>query len=46
LTKAAVGFEMKLWLRIEVGGAKPVPPDVLVKLNAILAEVGKELRLQ
>jgi hypothetical protein len=46
LTKAAVGFEMKLRIRIEVGGAKPVPPDVLAKLNAILAEVGKELRLQ
>ncbi len=46
LVRAAVGHDVKLHFRIEVGGAKPIPADVLMRLNEILKEIAKDLRLQ
>ncbi|HYT89879.1 MAG TPA: DUF499 domain-containing protein [Gemmataceae bacterium] len=46
LTKAVVGYDLKLHLRIEVGGVKTVPPELVAKLNAMLAEVAKEMQFE
>jgi hypothetical protein len=46
LAKAAVGHEVRMRFRIEVGGSKPVPTDLVERLNMILAEVAKELKLE
>jgi hypothetical protein len=46
LTKAVVGHDLKLHLRIELGGAKAVPPELVARLNALLAEVEKGMRFQ
>jgi hypothetical protein len=45
LARVAVGHEVRLRLRIEVGGGKPVPPELVAKLNEILGEVSKDLLL-
>jgi Protein of unknown function (DUF499) len=45
LKRAAVGYEVKLSVRIEIGG-KPVGDDVVEKVNAVLAEVSEGLRLR
>jgi hypothetical protein len=46
LAKVAVGYEIKMRFRMEVGGAKSPPADLVERLNKILAEVAKELELQ
>lgn len=46
LKKAVVGYDLKLHVRIELGGAKTPPPELVAKINALLAEVVKELRLR
>jgi hypothetical protein len=45
LKNAAVGYDLKLHVRIELGGTKTPPADLIAKLNAVLAEVAKNLRL-
>jgi len=45
LARLAVGYDVRMRFRIEVGGAKPVPADLVEKLNQVLAEVAKDLRL-
>jgi hypothetical protein len=39
-----VGHDLKLHLRMELGGAKAVPPELVARLNALLAEVAREMR--
>jgi hypothetical protein len=46
LSRAAVGYEVRMKFRIEVGGAKPVPPELLARLNELLGQVCKDLRLE
>jgi hypothetical protein len=46
LTRAAVGFDLKFSLRIELSGQKPPPVNLVERLNKLLAEVTTELRLQ
>jgi hypothetical protein len=46
LSRVAVGHEVRMNFRIEVGGAKPLPPDVLARLNEILRQVSEDLRLE
>ena len=46
LKKAVVGFPLKLHLRIELEGTKVPPPELIAKINAMLAEVAKELKLE
>jgi hypothetical protein len=44
---AAVGYDLKIMVRIEVGGDGKRPPDeVVAKINARLGEVSKGLRLE
>ncbi len=46
LTKAAVGYDLKIQVRVKVGGVgKRPPPDVVEKINAKLDEVSKDLKL-
>jgi hypothetical protein len=44
LTKAVVGYDLKLHLRLELGGAKTPPAELVAKVNAMLEEVAKGLR--
>ena len=45
ITNAAVGYDLKIQVRIEIGSAGKRPPDdLVVKLNAKLAEVSKDLK--
>lgn len=46
IKKAAVGFELKLHVRIEVNGTRPVPPEVVERINSLLSQVANEIRLQ
>jgi hypothetical protein len=46
LTKAVVGYDLKLRLRIELGGAKAVPPELVARLNALLSEVANEMQFE
>jgi hypothetical protein len=44
---AAVGYDLKVQVRIEIGGdGKRPPDDVVAKLNAKLGEVSKNLKLE
>jgi hypothetical protein len=46
ITNAAVGYDLKILVTIEIGSAGKRPPDDLVgKLNAKLVEVSKDLKL-
>jgi hypothetical protein len=44
--KASAGFELKLHVRIELSGGKPVPPEVVDKVNKVLERVSDAIRLQ
>lgn len=46
LTKAVVGYDLKLHLRIELGGEKPPPDSLVEKVNAILGDVAEDFRLE
>jgi hypothetical protein len=46
LTKAVVGHDLKLRLRLELGGAKAIPPDLVERLNGMLRDVAEELQLE
>jgi hypothetical protein len=46
ITNAAVGYDLKIQVRIEIGSAGNRPPDDLVgKLSAKLGDVSQELKL-
>jgi hypothetical protein len=46
LVIAAVGYDLKFKLQVEVGSAaKPPPEDVLAKINAKLGDVSEKLKL-
>jgi hypothetical protein len=43
---AAVGYDLKIMVQIEVGaGGKQPPEDVVAKINAKLGEISKGLKL-
>jgi len=44
--QAAVGFDLKLHLRLELSGASRPPDDVVTKINLLLQEISEKLRLQ
>jgi hypothetical protein len=46
IRQAAVGFDLKLRLRLELGGASRPPDDVVAKINLLLQEISDDLRLQ
>jgi hypothetical protein len=46
LARVAVGYDVRMHFRIEVGGARPLPPELLARLNELLGEVAEELRLE
>jgi hypothetical protein len=46
LTRAAVGFELRFCVRVELGGKMPPPAELVEKVNKLLAEVAEELRLR
>lgn len=44
---AAVGYDLNISIRIEVGGQEKAPPeDVLKRINSLLGSVSKDLRLE
>jgi len=44
--QAAVGFDLKFRLRLELRGASRPPDDVVTKINLLLQEISTNLRLQ
>lgn len=46
LTKAAAGYELKYHIRLELGGEKAVPPEVVEEVNKILAVALPRLKLE
>jgi hypothetical protein len=44
--QAAVGFDLKFHLRLELSGATRPSNDVVTKINLLLQEVSAKLRLQ
>jgi hypothetical protein len=46
ISQAAVGFDLKWHLRLELSGAARPPDDVVTKINLLLQEVSDRLRLQ
>jgi hypothetical protein len=46
IKKAAAGFDLKLHVRIEVSGAKPVPDQVVERINELLGQVSNSIKLQ
>jgi hypothetical protein len=46
LTGAAIGHDLKFLVRIELGGAKPPPANLVERLNKLLAEVFEGLRFE
>jgi hypothetical protein len=46
ITGAAVGYDLKVQVRVEVGGDGKRPPvDIVAKINAMLGEVSKDFKL-
>lgn len=46
LTKAAAGHELKYYIRLELGGEKAAPPDVVEEVNKILTKALPKLKLE
>src|SRR5262249_14505845 len=46
IKKAAAGFELKLHVRIELSGTKPVPQEVVDRINERLRQVSDAIKLQ
>jgi hypothetical protein len=44
--KAAAGFDLKLQIRVELSGARPVPPEVVDRINQLLGQVSDALKLE
>jgi len=44
--QAAVGFDLKFHLRLELSGASRPPDDVVTKINLLLQDISVKLRLQ
>ncbi len=44
--QAAVGFDLKLHLRLELSGASRPPDEVVAKINLLLQDISVKLRLQ
>jgi uncharacterized protein YoxC len=44
--QAAVGFDLKLHLRLELSGVSRPPDDVVTKINLLLQDISEKLRLQ
>ena len=42
----AVGHDLKVQVRIELGGKTPVPEDLITKINGLLHDVSKELKFE
>jgi hypothetical protein len=40
----AVGHDLKVQVRIELGGKTPVPKNLLTKINGMLVDISKELK--
>ena len=40
----AVGHDLKVQVRIELGGKTPVPKDLITKINGLLHDVSRELK--
>lgn len=45
ITKAATGLDLRFHLRIELGGLIPPPQDTVEKINQLLEEISKSLKL-
>ena len=46
ITKAAAGHELRFHLRVELGGEKPAPKEVVDAVNEALAKVSPTLKLE
>jgi hypothetical protein len=46
IRQAAVGFDLKLRLRLELSGASRPPDDVVAKINLLLQDISAQLRLR
>ena len=46
IRQAAVGFDLKFRLRLELSGASRPPDDVVTKLNLLLQDISDQLRLR
>jgi len=46
IRQAAVGFELKFRLRLELSGASRPPNDVVAKINLLLQDISDNLRLR
>ena len=46
IRQAAVGFDLKFRLRLELSGASRPPDDVVTKLNLLLQDISEKLRLR
>ena len=44
IVKAAAGNNLKIKVRIELGGETPPPADVVTEVNALLAQISDALR--
>jgi len=44
--QAAVGFDLKLHLRLELSGASRPSDEVVAKINLLLQDISVKLRLQ
>ena len=42
----AVGHDLKVQVRIELGGKTPVPKELITKINGLLHDVSKELKFE
>ena len=42
----AVGHDLKIQVRIELGGKTVAPKELLTKLNGLLKDVSKELKFE
>jgi hypothetical protein len=46
LARVAVGHELRMHFRIEVGEGKPLPRELIDRLNELLGQVSEDLRLE
>jgi hypothetical protein len=46
ITKAAAGHDLKYLVRIDLGGEKPAPDQVVTEVNKALAKASRKLRLE
>jgi hypothetical protein len=46
IRQAAVGFDLKFCVRLELSGTSRPPDDVVAKINGLLQEISEKLQLQ